>query len=1395
MAKFNTGIEPLDLNDKTNIDRWHDRFNLYCKTNSEIDDDNKIAFYLTYIGKDAYNLLVDLAYPEQVEAQTVHELRKILVRHLQPANFEATERAKFHNISRRPDEKLREFLLRLQKQAASCNFGDQLKIALRDRVIAGINSPEIQRRLLSRKNLTYEETREILEDSEDLQSALPDGDTTNVLYSNRNSKNSRNRSTNVFKTNKQNFQAHRQNPQPSTQPSSSNAQFNQNQRSRQNTFQSKKPSIPQIGSCFSCGEKHLRSTCKFRNAICRLCQKPGHIQKVCRQNSISAKFAQCSLDQNDYSDDDVDEVQVLATTLERIQSYIMSNNQNDDRIIETLTFFNGRSSDFILDTGSPVSIMSLQKFIELGNDPNSIKNSNTRISGISNHQVQVLGEANLQVVARDTLINAKFYIINDGPSVIGLRDLRTIFGIHDCKTLQVYLAMIDNPEFKSYVASSSTAVPHDVNPRGDATAPNPGTESDFTTNTNSSAITKSNNRETSNNIPRDIREMIHTCSNAEGGMSITPVRLETQSQSQFIKARPLAFGIRDAVKTELDNLVQSGIITPITSSSWATPIVAVRKPNGTYRLCGDYSVTANRSLKLTSFTTPGIEEMFTDMRNCTHFSKIDLTNAFLQIPIDESSKEITTINTIWGLYHYNYLPFGLSISPGIFQQVMDQLIQGLDGVKSYQDDLLIFGSSQSEHDARLRQLFLRLLEKNVKINAKKSSFSMSEIHYLGYVINSQGIKPDSERVISVAKAPRPKSSQELRSFLGFMQYYAKFIPHFSTKAEPLFQLMAQSPSNFNWSSQHNSCFDKLIAEITNGITLQSFKPSDHSKVIVDASEVGIGAILEQSGLPVICISRRLSKSEKGYSQTQKEALAIKWALQRLHKYIFGMKFTIITDHKALEHIFSPSNSINKVTSNMLQRWALEISAYDYEIVHRPGKDIPHADYLSRYSNFTDDSTAECLFITPLPFDRNILIKETKDFYKSVTSAPRNGWSTSNKKKFPELYSHRDDISVSADGVMMMGERAILPPVCRKPMLEHLHSGHLGRDKMKSLARALCWWPTMNADIADYVGNCTHCKRHKPKSHSNWRPWPNTYEPMSRIHADYCGPFLGKYYALIIEDSFSRYPEVFFTTSATANFTMTALRKFFTREGIPQTLVTDNGQHFSAKELNDWLKGIGVIHLYSAPRHPCSNGLAERFVQTLKNAIKSAGKITTYNELDKFVDNFLFQYRNAIHTTTNKTPSLLFKGRNLRSSAALDTTEVLFYRGNDSRPTTGVITRQVGKKMVEIIDEEDGSIHRRHMDQIHISHPSDRTKQITNTSPISHDYRFVSHTDFDPQDPPANPERNDIPTTNDDLVTTNDELTDDNLIVSSGATNSQEQMTPRPRRQVKAPTRLQDFVLN
>ena len=749
--------------------------------------------------------------------------------------------------------------------------------------------------------------------------------------------------------------------------------------------------------------------------------------------------------------------------------------------------------------------------------------------------------------------------------------------------------------------------------------------------------------------------------------------------------------------------MSEGVLEAVSSSAWATPIVTPIKPNGSVRLCGDYKVTLNPLLKRTAATTLEPEDLYSKIGGSQYFSKIDLTNAFLQVPIHPDSQELTTINTPFGLYKFKFLPFGLSVSPTIFQDIMDSIIQDLNGVVAYQDDLLVFSPQKEEHDKLLHALLIRLKDKNVKINVDKSIFGATELTFLGHKVSGNGICPDPSRLTPVINAPLPVNKTQLKSLLGCLQYYSRLVQNFAQKAAVLNDLLRVD--NFVWTKAHTNAVQIIKNDILECTHLSPFNMRIPIEVIVDASDYGVGGVLEQQGRPIICISRKLNDSERGYSQVQKEALAIVWAVKRLRKFLIGNKFTIVTDNRAVQFIFGVNKSICNASSSMIQRWAVFLSGFDYSIVHRPGKEIPQSDFLSRFAQQEDSPTkTTALLVQPLIIPREKIVQETKRFFGPVIAGIRRGWSNSAKKKFQNLLPYRDELSVTSDGVICRRDLVLVPPTLRKEILEHLHVGHVGADKMKSLARLTCFWPGIDNDILRFVKNC-NCKQCISKR-SEWSAWPLTYSAWQRVHADYCGPFLNKYYALVIIDSYSKWPMVYFTTSASASFSHRAFRKAFSQEGVPQVLVTDNGTHFTERHLNEWLSQVGCNHVFSAPRHPQSNGLAENFVKSLKTAVQ-ANSPSTFDELEQTTDSYLLQYRNAIHATTHHRPSELFKKRILRNPIIGDSA-VSFKRGNEYRLHHGIVLGHAGNKMLRILDSSDNSIHLRHVDQVHF-------KQMTTDS--------------------------------------------------------------------------------
>lgn len=1195
-------MEPLNINSTArDVEDYLERFDIWCLTKSDIDEKKQTAYFLHFVGKEAYGLIKNLVFPQSPISISYTELKKKVLQHFKPINFVAAERAKFNLLLRSHSQPIRDFVLQLQTQAAKCDYGAQLEEQLRDRLIAGIQLPELQQKLLLHPDQRFQTIRKICEQYEDVKEVTKSNEAVLLNYAKRNE--SRMQKDNNFKYRTNSRDLNSRNARPTTTAIDS--------------------TITKFGKCASCGKNHSRYSCSYRQAKCFNCGKTGHIQSVCKSKRV------CHL-----TSDPNTELKEVTEDISTLSLSILP--QNSSHVFKTLTSTSGQKHNFIVDTGSVESIIPQSDLNNFYPDA-VITPTEVNIRGITGHSLPLIGSCMIPLtIPEGSTIECHFLVSSSGPSIIGLKVLRSL-------------------------------------------------------RTRISLLTSVNEC--------DLKQLVLKCSQATGGMRIPKVQLEATGDPIFLKRRIIPFGLREPVRQALESMCEKGILTPVESSNWATPIVIPLKADGiTPRICGDYRITLNTRLLQRTCTTEEPEDVLYRLSGSKIFSKIDLKDAYLQIPLDETSSNLTVINTPFGLYRYNFLPFGLSVSPAVFQEVMNTITKGLDGIETYQDDIIVHAADKATHDSRLLSLLKRFFEFNVAINPGKCNFSVSSFSCLGYIVDSSGFKPDANRLAPLVNAPSPTNLQELRSILGALQYYSRFIPNFAHYASCLFDVV--SANQFSWSPNHEATLRSLLSHLQTSAVLKPFSTKDHSTVITDASPTGIGAILEQCGRPVICISRRLSKTERGYSQTQREALAVYWAVKRLHKYLFGLTFTIATDHEALKFLYHPTKSLAKSSAAMVQRWSIALSSYTYDIVHRSAKTIPHVDYLSRIPfSDSDSSNSDCLLIQPLPVKRDILIADTRKYFAPIFSALRRGWTQHERRRFPAFYCRRESLSLTPDGLLCFEDRVVIPPTLRSAVLADLHSGHLGVDKMKSLARLSCWWPEMDADIKHTAKNCVGCVHKVHAKHSQWYPWPVTCETFQRVHADYCGPFLGKYYALIVIDAYSRWPEVFLTSSPSAEFTQQALRKVFSHEGVPTALVTDNGTHFSAKSLEDWLKGLGCRHLFTAPRHPQSNGLAENFVRTLKSAIASFSP-TSFTELDRGIDNFLMQYRNAAHSVTGKSPAMLFKSRSLRTSLdCAKTADVTYFKGNDLRPATGIVLSSNGKRMVTILDLDDLSCHRRHIDQV------------------------------------------------------------------------------------------------
>ncbi|XP_055522812.1 uncharacterized protein K02A2.6-like [Wyeomyia smithii] len=621
--------------------------------------------------------------------------------------------------------------------------------------------------------------------------------------------------------------------------------------------------------------------------------------------------------------------------------------------------------------------------------------------------------------------------------------------------------------------------------------------------------------------------------------------LKDASKPVFRPRRPVAYAMQATVDEELDRLERLNIISPVQYSEWAAPIVVVRKANGTIRICGDCSTGLNEQLQSHQYQLPLPQDIFSKLPGCTVFSQIDLSDAFLQMEVDEECRKLLTINTHRGLYQYNRLPPGVKAAPGVFQQMIDTMLAGLSNTSGYLDDVIVGGRDENEHSRNLHEVLHRIQEYGFTIRLEKCAFGQHKIRYLGHMLDRQGLRPEPDKIQAIKDMPAPKDLTGVRSFLGALNYYGKFVPDMRTLRYPLDELLKSSTSTFKWTPACQSAFEKFKAILSSELLLTHYDPMQEIIVSADASSIGVGATISHKFADgqmkvVQHASRAFTAAEQRYSQPDREGLAIVFAVTKFHKYIFGRRFRLQTDHAPLLRIFGSRKGRPVYTANRLQRWALTLLSYDFSIEYISTDKFGNADVLSRVINQhikpDEDFVVAC---ASLKEDlRSVIVSSTKNLplsFSMVEEATKcdptlsklyrfvsDGWP---KKRMDvkdwemQRYFDRQEALSIVQGCVMFGDRLIIPAQYRKRCIIQLHEGHPGAQRMKAIARSFVFLPGLDEQIVDFVKayhQCALAARSPPKAEP--QSWPKSTAPWQRIHIDYAGPLEGEFYLIVVDSN-------------------------------------------------------------------------------------------------------------------------------------------------------------------------------------------------------------------------------------------------------------------------------------
>ena len=658
---------------------------------------------------------------------------------------------------------------------------------------------------------------------------------------------------------------------------------------------------------------------------------------------------------------------------------------------------------------------------------------------------------------------------------------------------------------------------------------------------------------------------------------------------------------------------KQGIVEPSTSP-WSSPVVLVRKKDGSTRFCVDYR-RLNDVTQKDSFPLPQIDVTLDALNGATWFSTLDLKSGYWQVELEQSAKEKTAFTAGKGLWQFNFMPFGLCNAPATFERLMEAVLAGLPWKTClvYLDDIIVHAVNFDSHVENLRKVLTKLRQANLKLNPQKCNLFQQQVQFLGYTVAKDGISADQGKVKAVQDWPQPSNVREVKSFLGLCTYYRRFVPGFSNIAKPL-HLLSEKNTKFQWTNECDAAFKSLKQHLTQTPTLSY---PDFKKPFIldtDASNVAIGAVLSQvvdgAERPITYFSKTLSKPETRYCVTRRELLAVVKATEHFHPYLYGNPFLIRTDHASLRWLLSFKNP-----EGQMARWLQKLQQYNFNVEHRVGERHGNADALSR----RPCNQNECRYCekreirewelqnekprqpTTEVVGRRIYTISSESSGNQQSSLEEIGeaqrsdpeirciitWmeESSTKPEWNEVSSYGTSVKsywgqweslrlhdgklyriVDNDTAQQLWQ-LVIPKPLRKTVLEQLHDnpagGHFGVAKTLSKVRERFFWPNCRQFVEEWCQKCVKCASRKGPSKQQKGPMKQFMvgAPLERVAVDVLGPLptstSGNKYSFTLGDYFTKWVEAYPLENQQAETVAEVIvKEFVSRFGVPLQLHSD-----------------------------------------------------------------------------------------------------------------------------------------------------------------------------------------------------------------------------------------------
>ena len=906
-------------------------------------------------------------------------------------------------------------------------------------------------------------------------------------------------------------------------------------------------------ACYNCGDSnHSPKTCpvRKRGTICSNCGKQGHLGKVCRSSGKPRPRTEPirTVDEESSDPDDNDQslwVNRLPLSINHATGSFTFQTFPDTGSATTLIAANVANTQRMNPTHK-----SAKKYVSVNGDP-----------------VPTLGTIPLTLsTSKGRKTTAKAVIT---PAIKN----EIIIGRDDLKSLGVIPQNFPEPIFQV-----------DINKF----------------------------QEIRNNLIDDNPNVI-TDNLPKGSMSTgcIPMRIHLtpgeKSPFRIYTARAIPLHWQEPAEKIVRKLVKEGVITRQTEpTEWCAPGFFVAKKNGGVRLVIDYT-RLNQYVKRPVHTFPSTQEILAGIDPKSKvFAKLDATQGYHQVPLDEESSKLTTFLLPAGRFRFLRAPMGLSCSSDEFCRRSDKIVDGLPGVRKLVDDILIQAPNVRTLKERIQALLERCKANNFTLSRKKLEIGEA-VEFAGQIVSHHGVKPNPEYLQGIRDFPKPTSVTELRSFLGMVNQLASYHPGIAKHTGVLTTLLKKGNA-FLWMEEHQTAFNTLKSEMMNTLSLNHFDQTWETRLITDASRLnGLGFVLTQwkeNQVKVIqCGSRSLSPAERNYSTLELELTAIVWAIQKCDFFLKGIsKFEVVTDHRPLVGIFA--KTLGQIDNNRVTRLREKVMDRPLTIKWMAGKENIIADALSRAPAASTQGS------TTLPINACILapadtIKQLRDAanqtqYAQIVDAFSQQKALSD---LPEDHPARrlrqvwDQLSLTQEGLLIIdGTKLYVPPDARKGILAKLHEGHCGYSKTLQTARALYFWPSMKHDIRNQVDKCESCQQLRPSK--PMEPLITTVAdfPMEKISIDLFKA-KGKNY-MVTADRYSGYIWVDHLPARDTKTITSNIDRITRIFGVPLTCRTDGGPQFRGP-FKQYCKSKGIVHETSSPYHPMSNGHAEAAVKTAK----------------------------------------------------------------------------------------------------------------------------------------------------------------------------------------------------